>query len=184
MGAAGGTLVLFTQAISDANAVGGRNDNLQVRIDLTGAPEPPAGELRRDPQPAGDHAMRLYAAVPDSSTSRRRPGRPGSLVLGTLACLAFAHPLLAQSVSPPIAEYQVRARSSFQLINSGIFPLSAVLEVHGFSVTEQGEVQDAPLDTTRLHIKLSAMSFRIPPGGPTRCSTRRRPTVCRPGSTS
>lgn len=44
VGAAGGTLVLFTQAISDANAVGGRNDNLQVRIDLTGAPEPPAGD--------------------------------------------------------------------------------------------------------------------------------------------
>jgi hypothetical protein len=42
-GAAGGMLVLFTQPISDANAVGGRNDNLQVRIDLTGAPELPAG---------------------------------------------------------------------------------------------------------------------------------------------
>src|SRR6476620_12624499 len=104
-------------------------------------------------------------AVPDSTIPRRRPGRPGSLMLGTLACLALAHPLPAQSVSPPIAEYQVRARSSFQLINSGIFPLSAVLEVHGFTVTEQGEVQDAPLDTTRLHIKLSAMSFRIPPRG-------------------
>ena len=40
---AGGTLVLFTQAISDANAVGGRSDNLQVRIDLTGTPELPPG---------------------------------------------------------------------------------------------------------------------------------------------
>jgi hypothetical protein len=103
-------------------------------------------------------------AVSDSS-QRRRPVRHPSLVLGTLACLAFAHPLLAQSVSPPIAEYQERARSSFQLINSGIFPLSVVLEVHGFHVTEQGEVEDAPLDTTRLKIKLSAMSFRIPPRG-------------------
>src|SRR6476661_9095490 len=109
-------------------------------------------------------------AVPDSSTPYRRADRPGSLVLGTLgclalACLAFAPPLPAQSVSPPIAEYQVRARSSFQLINSGIFPLSVLLEVHGFTVSEQGEVQDAPLDTTRLHIKLSATSFRIPPRG-------------------
>lgn len=42
-GAAGGTLMLFTQSISDANAVGGRTDHLQVRIDLTGAPELPAG---------------------------------------------------------------------------------------------------------------------------------------------
>jgi hypothetical protein len=71
----------------------------------------------------------------------------------------------AQSVSPPIAEYQQRARSSFQLNNAGIFPLSVVLEVHGFRVTEQGEVQDAPLDTTKVHVKLSAMSFRIPPRG-------------------
>src|SRR6478672_9166779 len=95
--------------------------------------------------------------------------RPVSLVLGTLACLAIggvpAHPLAAQSVSPPIAEYQERARSSFQLINSGIFPLNVVLEVRGFRVTEQGEVEDAALDTTRLHVKLSAMSFRIPPRG-------------------
>jgi hypothetical protein len=42
-GSAGGTLVLFTQPISGANAVGGRNDNLQVRIDLTGASDLPAG---------------------------------------------------------------------------------------------------------------------------------------------
>jgi hypothetical protein len=97
------------------------------------------------------------------SIPHRRQGRLASLALGTLACLALAQPLAAQSVSPPIAEYQVRARSSFQLINSGIFPLSVVLEVHGFTVTEQGEVLDAPLDTTRLHIKLSAMSFRVPP---------------------
>src|SRR6476620_8048754 len=93
--------------------------------------------------------------------------RPVSLKLGTLACLAVggvpAHPLAAQSVSPPIAEYQEHARSSFQLINSGIFPLNVVLEARGFRVSEQGEVEDAPLDTTRLHIKLSAMSFRIPP---------------------
>jgi hypothetical protein len=42
-GTAGGTLVLFTQTISDANALGGRSDDLQVRIDLTGASELPAG---------------------------------------------------------------------------------------------------------------------------------------------
>jgi len=42
-GMAGGTLVLFTQTISDANALGARSDDLQVRIDLTGAPELPAG---------------------------------------------------------------------------------------------------------------------------------------------
>ena len=95
----------------------------------------------------------------------RRSIRPTDLTLGTLACLALAGPLTAQSVSPPIAEYQERARSSFQLINSGIFPLNVVLEVRGFRVNEQGEVADTDLDTTRVHVKLSAMSFRIPPRG-------------------
>lgn len=42
-GAAGSTLALFTQPISGANAIGGRTDNLQVRIDLTGASDLPAG---------------------------------------------------------------------------------------------------------------------------------------------
>jgi hypothetical protein len=40
---AASVLVLFTQTISDANALGGRSDDLQMRIDLTGAPELPAG---------------------------------------------------------------------------------------------------------------------------------------------
>ena len=43
VGTAGGTLVLFTQTISDANSLGRRSDDLQVRIDLSGAPELPAG---------------------------------------------------------------------------------------------------------------------------------------------
>jgi hypothetical protein len=71
----------------------------------------------------------------------------------------------AQSVSPPIAEYQERARSSFQLQNASIYPLTVVLEVRGFSITEQGEVIDLPLDTSRIHVKLSEMSFRLPARG-------------------
>ena len=73
--------------------------------------------------------------------------------------------LQAQSVSPPLAEYQERARSSFQLQNGSIYPIAVVLEVRGFAITEQGEVQDTPLDTSRIHVKLSEMSFRIPPRG-------------------
>jgi hypothetical protein len=72
---------------------------------------------------------------------------------------------VAQSVTPPIAEYQERARSSFQLHNASLFPITAVLEVRGFTITEQGEVIDVPLDTSRIHVKLSEMSFRIPPRG-------------------
>jgi hypothetical protein len=76
--------------------------------------------------------------------------------------LAPANVLAAQSVSPPIAEYQERARSSFQLHNGSLFPITAVLEIRGFAITEGGDVVDVPLDTTRIKIKLSQMSFRIP----------------------
>ena len=82
-----------------------------------------------------------------------------------LGWMATALPLRGQSVSPPIAEYQEKARSSFQLHNGSLFPLTVVLEVRGFRVTEAGEVVDTPLDTSRVHVKLSAMSFRIPPRG-------------------
>ena len=88
--------------------------------------------------------------------------RPASLAV---ALATAALPARAQTVSPPIAEYQERARSSFQLSNESIFPLNVVLEVRGFDVTEQGEVVDAPFDSARVHVKLSAMSFRIPPRG-------------------
>jgi hypothetical protein len=73
--------------------------------------------------------------------------------------------LFAQSVSPPIAEYQEKARSSFQLHNASLFPITVVLEVRGFDITEQGEVIDTPLDTSRVQVKLSEMSFRLPARG-------------------
>ena len=79
--------------------------------------------------------------------------------------LSSTRVLLAQSVSPPVAEYQERARSSFQLQNGSIFPITAVLEVRGFTITERGEVVDVPLDTTRIKVKLSEMSFKIPAKG-------------------
>ena len=79
------------------------------------------------------------------------------------AMVSAAGGLHAQSVSPPLAEYQERARSSFQLQNGSIYPIVVVLEVRGFGITEQGEVQDLPLDTARVHVKLSEMSFRLPP---------------------
>jgi hypothetical protein len=89
------------------------------------------------------------------------------------ACLMALGPSLlvqpltvdAQSVSPPIAEYQGKARSSFQLLNPSIFPVTVVLDVRGFTITDAGEVLDVPLDTSRIRVKLSEMSFRIPPRG-------------------
>ena len=43
VGTAGGSLRLFTQAINGANKVSSRNDNLDLRLDLTGFPTLPAG---------------------------------------------------------------------------------------------------------------------------------------------
>jgi hypothetical protein len=86
------------------------------------------------------------------------------LVLAS-CCLTISSHLAAQSVSPPIAEYQERARSSFRLDNASLFPITVVLEVRGFRVTEEGDVVDVPLDTSRIKVKLSEMSFRIPPRG-------------------
>ena len=90
---------------------------------------------------------------------------PAGFTLCMLTGTVAVHQLAAQSVSPPIAEYQERARSSFRLQNASIFPITVVLEVRGFSITERGEVKDVSLDTSRIHVKLSEMSFRIPPRG-------------------
>jgi hypothetical protein len=85
--------------------------------------------------------------------------------LGLALSLILPAVVSAQSVSPPIAEHQERAKSSFQLQNPSIFPITVVLEVRGFTINEEGEVSDLPLDTARIHVKLSEMSFRIPPRG-------------------
>ena len=105
------------------------------------------------------HPNNIVTAVAPRLRSAR-----GVLTVG-VCWLAVALPLAGQSVSPPIAEYQARARSSFQLHNGSLFPLTVVLEVRGFQVTDEGEVVDVALDTSRVHVKLSAMSFRIPPRG-------------------
>src|SRR5215204_447872 len=93
------------------------------------------------------------------------PHWPAGWAFVMLGWIAAALPLQGQSVTPPIAEYQEKAKSSFQLHNGSLFPLTVVLEVRGFRVTEAGDVVDTQLDTSRVHVKLSAMSFRIPPRG-------------------
>ena len=99
-----------------------------------------------------------------SHSPHRRLHRLAELLLlaGAVVALAAAR-LSAQTISPPIAEYQARARGSFQLTNTTLYPLTVVLELRGFRITEQGEVVDVPLDTARVQVKLSTMSFRIAP---------------------
>lgn len=45
------------------------------------------------------------------------PSLAVALLAGALGARPAAVPLAAQTVSPPVAEYQEKARSSFQLIN-------------------------------------------------------------------
>lgn len=70
----------------------------------------------------------------------------------------------AQSVSPPITEYRgAKARGSFVVGNQTLYPLTVVLSPKGFKVNEEGDLTDVPLDTARVKLKLSTLSFRLQP---------------------
>jgi len=66
-------------------------------------------------------------------------------------------------VRPAVVEYSGQARGKFDLVNETLFPLTVVLEARGFHVEPNGTLIEEPLDTARMQVKLSAMSFRIPP---------------------
>jgi len=90
---------------------------------------------------------------------RSRRGRFAPLVL----ILGLVRPLGAQTVRPAVVEYSEQARGKFELVNETLFPLTVVLEPRGFHVEPSGELIEEPLDSTRMQVKVSAMSFRIPP---------------------
>jgi len=80
-----------------------------------------------------------------------------------LVLLGILRPLGAQTVRPAVVEYPNQARGKFELVNESLFPLTVVLEPRGFHVEPTGELIEEPLDTARVQVKISAMSFRIPP---------------------
>lgn len=80
-----------------------------------------------------------------------------------LLALGLARPLGAQTVRPAVVEYPEAARGKFELVNETLFPLTVVIEPRGFHVEPNGELIEESLDTTRIQVKISAMSFRIPP---------------------
>lgn len=84
------------------------------------------------------------------------------LAVATLL-VAAALPLSSQTVRPAVVEYAVQGRGKFDLVNETLFPMTVVLEPRGFQVNERGELSDVPFDTANIELKLSAMSFRIPP---------------------
>ncbi len=81
-----------------------------------------------------------------------------SLLLLTCASCAFA-----QTVAPVIVEYKGKAEGRISLVNNTTLPMAVVLEPQSFSITPEGKGIYRPLDPD-IHVKLSAMSFRIDPG--------------------
>jgi hypothetical protein len=82
------------------------------------------------------------------------------LGLALLFCGCCAY---AQTVSPVIVEYKVKASGRIALTNNTLVPLAVVVEPKSFSITADGNGVYRPLDPD-IHLKLSAMSFRIDPG--------------------
>ena len=74
----------------------------------------------------------------------------------------FSAPAAAQTIRPLVSEYQTQARGRIELVNESDRPLNVVLEPRGFSLAENGEMQDEPM-ADGIHLKLSDMSFRLPP---------------------
>ena len=82
------------------------------------------------------------------------------VILFVLFILPLSH---AQSIRPVISEHVAKvAKGSFELVNSGLVPLNVILDPKSFSVSEQGDITYRPLDKS-TQLKLSAMSFQIPP---------------------
>lgn len=97
-----------------------------------------------------------------SQAVRSRTRVRAALALMPVAC-ALASSLPAQSISPPVSEYREKANASFTVTNESVFPLTVVLQPRGFTVSEDGEVAVTPLDTARIRLSLSTISFRLQP---------------------
>ena len=69
---------------------------------------------------------------------------------------------MAQTVRPVLMEYQGSARGQVEYVNDSFQPLNVILEARSFKVSETGEISYGPMPDS-IHLKLSAMSFRIPP---------------------
>jgi len=70
---------------------------------------------------------------------------------------------MAQTVSPVIVEYKVKADGRFALTNNTLTPMAVTLEPRSFSIKPDGNGVYRPLDSD-IHVKLSTMSTRIDPG--------------------
>lgn len=88
-------------------------------------------------------------------------GTPAALA-GVLAIIFLPAGAGAQMLRPVIVEYAASAQGRFEVVNDSLYPLVVTLEPKSFSVTKDGRPEFRPLDTG-IDLKLSEMSFRIPP---------------------
>src|SRR5713226_1248801 len=68
----------------------------------------------------------------------------------------------AQTVRPVIVEYKGSAKGKLELVNNSFQPTNVVIEPRSFAINEDGDGIYGPL-AKDIHLKLSAMSLRIPP---------------------
>jgi hypothetical protein len=73
--------------------------------------------------------------------------------------MASAH---AQTLSPPIAEYRVKANGVMELRNDGDTAMAVILELRSFSVNEDLDLRFGPIDPS-IQVELGANSFVISP---------------------
>jgi hypothetical protein len=85
-----------------------------------------------------------------------------SLTLRATLLLLLAAAACAQTVRPVISELGNPGKGRVEYYNDSAYPLNVVVEAKSFSVSEKGEISYSPLDS-RVKLKLSATSFRIPP---------------------
>jgi hypothetical protein len=107
---------------------------------------------------------------PTSSDGFATPSPMGSgyrRVLGAVTAVAALAAIpagaTAQEVGPPVAEYRGRAVGTFEVRNNGLYPMNVVIEPFGFTQDSVGAITYVPFDTTRVRLRLSTMSMRLPP---------------------
>lgn len=95
--------------------------------------------------------------------SYRRPALRRALMAALTFGGALASALEGQEVGPPVVEYKGRGMGSFEVRNNGLFPMNVVIEPFGFVQDSLGKIKYIPFDSTRVRLRLSAMSLRLPP---------------------
>src|ERR1700674_3062281 len=84
-----------------------------------------------------------------------------AILAGSVLIVAMGQ-ACAQTVRPVIVQYGGSAQGKVELINNALQPLNVALEPMSFTITQDGNGVYGPLSSD-VHLKLSAMSFRIPP---------------------